>query len=91
MTVADRDNLTPFNCTDMWHPNQKDRGDGRCFYCGRELRRVAVFLYGVSHLWLHAECAEKIGTMLIKDAFNAASIENDYPASRGTVPSLGRR
>lgn len=91
MTVADITKLLSNNADDMYHPSKEDYGDGRCSHCGAPLSPVSVFLYTTPSLWLHAKCAETIALILIKDAFNAASIENGYPIDRGIVPSLRKK
>lgn len=89
MTVADRDNLTISNVVEAYHPTVEEAGDGQCFHCGTTLRRVSVFWSGRTPFWLHPECAQAVALMLIKDAFNAVSIEKGYTVLRGIVPSLG--
>lgn len=53
---------------------------GRCFYCGMEIQKMAVFWRGMAltgdKIALHPACAQRLGAHLIKDGLIGERIDD---------------
>lgn len=65
--------------------------DPECFYCGEVIDQKVTMVYWAGHpvnISLHKNCAERLGTHLLKDSRTAEIVEGNSFAGKGIVPRI---